>query len=97
MDTVQKCINHLELSRYPIYSNDGLYFVFKKKLFSLDRIILEKMLILYPKILFIEEQRRNIRERTFHPKTSEIISEAISLIDELCPVMRERVKELDKI
>ena len=55
------------------------------------------MLILYPKILFIEEQRRNIRERTFHPKTSEIISEAISLIDELCPVMRERVKELDKI
>lgn len=54
-------------------------------MYSLDKNLLEKLLVFYPKIMFIEEQRKNIGAHTFHPDTPKFVFEVRTLIDEIVP------------
>ncbi len=49
------CLSYIVQHKIHLYTSEGLYFVLKKELFSLDTPILEKVLDLYPEILLIDE------------------------------------------
>ena len=49
------CLSYIVQNKIHLYNESGLYFVFKKEIFSLETPILEKVLDLYPKILLIDE------------------------------------------
>lgn len=55
IDTHTKCLSYIIQNKIHLYTDSGLYFVFKKEIFSLENSILEKILDLYPKILLIDE------------------------------------------
>lgn len=92
LDNLSKVAIYLELYRRPIYADNGLYFILKKDLFLLDKSIIEKILTIYPKIIFIEEQRKNVflrtEHKTLHPN---IIKEII----DLKPKIDESIKLLE--
>ncbi len=55
IDDATNCLGYLKRNKIQFSSENSLYFVLKKELFCLDKVILEKLLFLYPKIIHIDE------------------------------------------
>lgn len=103
-DGFATCISFIEQHKLKFYSDDGLYFAFRKEMFILDAPILKKLLALYEKIFFVENISRNpgisvSGGRAYTRDALEIhnhISEIKTKINELLGILNEDVEKITK-
>jgi hypothetical protein len=95
-DDLSKCAIWLQLEKEPVYYDSGLFFVFRKEIFSFEPSLLEKLLSVYSKIIFIEEQRKNLHleKPTFDKNTPDIVNKLKIEIDELLQLLEKEKVQL---
>jgi len=99
IDNHVTCLSYIIQNKIHLYNDDGLYFVLKKEMFSLEKPILEKILDLYPKILLIDEIA-SIDPVTTHGspellKIHEHINNINMKMDELIKILDEEKKKIE--
>jgi hypothetical protein len=81
----------------PLYSSDGLYFLLRKEVFSLDKETIELILHLYPNVICIWKVQAALVQgpHTTHP-SSEVgdrVREIVEDIDRLLPMLERDMRE----
>jgi len=104
VDNFQSCVQYIVRNKLKLYSENGFYYALKKELFTLDKTLLEKILTVYPKIIFVDELIPNIGNYPSQPlrstpdllKIHEHIGEIKLKIDVLFQILDEEVKKMEK-
>ncbi|MGA2916949.1 hypothetical protein [Methanoregula sp.] len=99
VDNFQDCIGYFVIHKIKLYSENGLYFVLKKELFVLDKSILEKILEIYPKIIFVDSIIPNSGDRHASPellKIHENIAEIKLKLDALLLILKNEVQKMEE-
>jgi hypothetical protein len=81
----------------PLYSSDGLYFILRKEVFSLDKEIIELILSLYPNVIYIwKVQEELVQGARLTDQSSEIavlVRGIAEDIDRLLPLLERDMRE----
>jgi hypothetical protein len=104
VNNFQGCVEFIVRNKLKLYSENGFYYALKKELFTLDKPLLEKILEVYPKIIFVDELIPDIGNYPSQPllatpgllKIHEYIGELKSKIDVLFQILDEEVKKMEK-
>jgi hypothetical protein len=96
-EDLQKCTWWLHVEKEPLYYDNGLYFVFRKEIFLLDHDITEKLIKVYSKIIFLEEQRKNLllEKPRINPETPKILIQLKDEITDLFEILETEKKKID--
>lgn len=80
-----------------LYSSDGLYFILRKEVFSLDKETIELILHLYPNVICVWKVQEALRQGAYITHQSSEINELIrgisEDIDRLLPLLEQEMRE----
>lgn len=95
-DNLSNCAKWLQVEKNPIYYNSGLFFVFRKEMFLLEQPLLEKMISAYSKILFIEQQWKNVHleDAKLDTDTPKIIQQLQNELNNLLPIIESEKQKI---
>ncbi|RPJ54358.1 MAG: hypothetical protein EHJ95_00310 [Methanobacteriota archaeon] len=81
----------------PLYSSDGLYFLLRKEVFSLDKDIIELILHLYPNVICIWKVQEALGQgapATYQSsEVGDLLREIVEDIDRLLPLLERDMRE----
>jgi|WetSurMetagenome_2_1015567.scaffolds.fasta_scaffold32567_5 hypothetical protein len=95
-DNINNCARWLVIENNPIYAVNGLFFVFRKEICELEPPYLEKILPIYSKILFIEQQWKNIHleKPKIDPDILKILTQLKNEITDFLPILEEERQKI---
>jgi hypothetical protein len=95
-EDIIQCTTWLHTEKNPVYPEYGAFFVFRKELFSIEKPLLEKMLPIYSKFNFIEQQRKNLHLTlpSFDPDTPLIVSQLKAELNEFLPLIESEKQKI---
>jgi hypothetical protein len=96
IDNLNNVIRWLHVEKNPIYSDSGLFFIFRKEMFSLEQPLLEKMLSIYNKLIFIEQQWKNLQleKPKLDSETPKIIEQLKNELNVFLPLLESERKKI---
>lgn len=95
-EEIDACSKWLLIEKNPVYSDSGLFFIFRKEMCSLEQPCLEKMLPIYSKIIFVEQQWENIHQEKprLDPDTPRLLTQLKREMNEFLPVLESEKQKI---
>jgi hypothetical protein len=95
-DDLSQCARWLHIEKNPIYYDNGLFFVLRKEMFSLEQPFLEKMLSIYSKIIFLEQQWKNMQleKSKIDPNIITILPQLKKEINDFFPILESEKQKI---
>lgn len=90
------CLRWLEIEKNPVYPETGLYYVFRKEMVLLDQPFLDKMLPIYSKITFVEQQWKNVNfMKKLDPDVIKKLQQLKTDLNDFLPLLEAEKKRIE--